>query len=141
MAKVSIYLNFASETERAFEFYKTVFKSQFSEIMRFGDIPPAPLAPTLPERDKKLIMHIELPILNDFVLMGSDAPESMGFKVIKGNNSYIMLQPDSKEETKELFYALSVGGMIEQELQEMFWGGYYGSLTDKFGVQWMFNFQ
>ena len=71
--------------------------------------------------------------------MGTDAPESMGFKVNFGNNSYIMLQPDTKEETRRLYNALSEGAVIEQELQEMFWGDLYGSLKDKFGVNWMFN--
>ena len=71
--------------------------------------------------------------------MGTDAPESMGFTVINGNNVHINLEPDTKTETKKLFDALSVGGTITQQLQEMFWGAYYGSCTDKFGVQWMFN--
>lgn len=71
--------------------------------------------------------------------MGSDAPESMGFKVTQGNNVYVMLQPDTREETRSLFKMLSEGATIEQELQDMFWGDYYGSCKDRFGVQWMFN--
>jgi PhnB protein len=140
MAKVSVYLNFASQTEEAFNFYKSVFGTDFEHgVMRFGDVPASPGMPPMPEEVKKLIMHIELPILGGYYLMGSDAPESMGFKLNKGNNTYIMLQPDTREETKQLFDALSVGAEIEQPLQDMFWGDYYGSLKDKFGVQWMFN--
>ncbi len=71
--------------------------------------------------------------------MGTDAPESMGFRVSFGNNVYITLHPDTREETKRLFDALSEEGEVEQELQDMFWGDYYGSLRDRFGVQWMFN--
>lgn len=140
MAKVSTYLNFAHETEEAFNFYKQVFNTDFvGGIMRFGDVPPQPGAPELPEEDKNLVMHCMLPIIGDHFLMGSDAPESCGFKVNPGNNYYIMLQPDTREETKKLFDALSEGGIIEQDLAEMFWGDYYGSLKDKFGVQWMFD--
>ncbi len=139
MSKVSTYLNFESETESAFNFYKEVFESEFTGVMRFGDIPPTENNPELPEELRNMIMHIELPILGGHVLMGTDAPESMGFKVNKGNNYYIMLQPDTRLETKKLFDALKVDGQIEQELQDMFWGDYYGSLKDKFGVQWMFN--
>jgi PhnB protein len=84
-------------------------------------------------------MHIALPILGGHVLMGTDAPESMGFKVSLGNNIYINLQPDTRTETDNLFKGLSAGGKVEQELQEMFWGDYYGSCQDKFGVRWMFN--
>tara|TARA_R110001632_G_scaffold124459_1_gene237419 strand:- start:19 stop:357 length:339 start_codon:yes stop_codon:yes gene_type:complete len=107
--------------------------------MRFGDIPPQENTPPLPEEDKNLIMHVELRILGVHSLMGTDAPESMGFNINFGNNSYINLQPDTRKETKKLFDALSEGGKVTQELQEMFWGDYYGSCTDKFGVQWMFN--
>lgn len=140
MSKVSTYLNFVSETEEAFNFYKVVFKTDFEGgIMRFGDIPASPDMPAMPESVKSLVMHCMMPIMDGHYLMGSDAPVEMGFQVHKGNNSYIMLQPDTREETKQLFDALAVGGIVEQELQDMFWGDYYGSLKDKFGVQWMFN--
>lgn len=141
MARVSTYLNFPRQTEEAFNFYKSVFGGEFSGggVARFGDIPPMEGAPIISESEKNLIMHIELEILGGHVLMGTDAPESMGFNVIQGNNVHIMLEPDSRKETKRLFDALSEGGKIEQELQEMFWGAYYGSCTDKFGIHWMFN--
>ena len=141
MASVSTYLNFPRNTEEAFNFYKTVFGGEFfgQGIMRFGDIPEAPDCPPANEDDKDLVMHVELRILGSHSLMGTDAPESMGFNVKFGNNSYINLQPDTRAETKELFDKLSAGGKVEMELQDMFWGDYFGSCTDKFGVQWMFN--
>jgi PhnB protein len=107
--------------------------------MRFGDVPPNDGMPPLAEEDKNLIMHIELPIIGGHILMGSDAPESIGFKVSSGNNIHIMLEPDTRTETKRLFNTLSAGGRITAELQDMFWGDYYGSCTDKFGIEWMFN--
>jgi PhnB protein len=141
MARTSTYLNFPRNTEEVFNFYKSVFGGEFSGggVARMGDFPPGADMPQLAEEDKQLIMHIELPIVGGHVLMGTDAPESMGFKVIQGNNIYINLEPDTKAETKRLFDGLSVGGNITMELQMMFWGAYYGSCTDKFGVQWMFN--
>lgn len=140
MARVSTYLNFTRNTEDAFNFYRSVFGGEFiGSISRFRDIPPSGDMPPLPEGDKDLVMHIALPILGGHVLMGTDAPESMGFKVNFGNNVYINLEPDTREETRRLFKALSEGGKVEMELQEMFWGDYYGSCKDKFGVQWMFN--
>jgi PhnB protein len=139
MAQVSTYLNFPRCTEEAFNFYKAVFGGEFiGGISRFGDMPPAENGPSLPEKDKFLVMHVGLPILGGHVLMGTDAPESMGFKINTGNNVYIALQPDTREDTKRLFDALSEGGKVEMELQDMFWGDYYGSLMDRFGVQWMF---
>ncbi len=108
--------------------------------MRFSDVPPSENVPPIPEDTKNMVMHVSLPILGgSSVLMGSDAPQSMGFKVNFGNNVYINLMPDTREETRRLFKALSDGAKIEMELQEMFWGDYYGALTDKFGVLWMFN--
>ncbi|GAO41651.1 VOC family protein [Flavihumibacter petaseus] len=141
MASVSTYLNFARNTEDAFNYYKSVFGGEFfgNGFMRFKDIPPAPGAPPLADGDKDLIMHVELRILNSHSLMGTDAPESMGFKVNFGNNQYINLQPDTRAETDKLFAALSSGGEVTMPLQEMFWGDYFGSCTDQFGVQWMFN--
>jgi PhnB protein len=139
MSKVSTYLNFHRSTEEAFNFYKKVFGTEFEgPVFRFSEIPASVGAPTLPDEDKNLVMHVGLPILGGHLLMGTDAPESMGFKVTFGNNVYISLQPDTRTETQRLFKALSEGGIIEQELQDMFWGDYYGSCKDKFGVQWMF---
>jgi len=140
MANVSTYLNFVRNTEKAFNFYKSVFGTDFiGDIMRFKDIPPTENMPPLPDSDKNLVMHVTLPILGGHKLMGTDAPDSMGFRVNFGNNVYIMLEPDTRMETKRLFDALSKEGTVEQDLQEMFWGDYYGSCRDKFGVQWMFN--
>ena len=141
MASVSTYLNFSRNTEEAFNFYKSVFGGEFygQGIMRFKDIPSSPDDPSMAAEDGNLVMHVELRILNSHSLMGTDAPETMGFKMNFGNNSFINLQPDTRKETKDLFDKLSDGGKVGMDLQDMFWGDYFGSLTDKFGVQWMFN--
>ena len=139
MARVSTYLNFNRTTEEAFAFYKSAFKTEYSApIARMGDTPANPDHP-LDDADKNLVMHVELPILGGHVLMGTDAPDSMGFNCKPGNSIYINLEPDTQEEADRLFAALSVGGKIEMPLQDMFWGAYFGSFTDKFGVQWMIN--
>lgn len=141
MASVSTYLNFPRQTEEAFNFYKSVFGGEFfgEGIMRFGDIPPMEGMPPIAEEDKNLVMHVELRILDSHSLMGSDAPESHGFHITMGNNVHINLQPDTRKETERLFKALSDGGKVIMELQNMFWGDYFGNCVDKFGVQWMFN--
>ena len=141
MARVSTYLNFSNYTEEAFNFYKSVFGGEFSGggIMRLGDAPPQEGMPPMTDDLKKLVMHVELPITGGHVLMGTDAPQQMGFTVNFGNNIYINLEPDTREETKILFDSLSVGGKVTMELQDMFWGAYFGSCKDKYGVQWMFN--
>lgn len=140
MARVTTYLNFARETEAAFTFYKSVFHTEFAgPIMRFNDGPPCPGAPALSVEDQRLVMHVALPTIGGHMLMGSDAPPSMGFTVTAGNNIYINLEPDTRAETDRLFTGLASGGKVEMALQEMFWGAYWGTLTDKFGVRWMFN--
>jgi PhnB protein len=140
MSRVSTYLNFARNTEEAFNFYKTVFGTEFEgEVNRFSQVPPQEGQPPMSDEDKNLVMHVALPILGGHMLMGTDAPESMGFTVTPGNNVYINLEPDSRTETEKLFNTLAEGGKIEMPLQEMFWGDYFGSLTDKFGIKWMFN--
>ncbi len=140
MARVSTYLNFAGNTEEAFRFYQSAFKTEFvTPFMRFKDSPPCPGSPPLSEAQGNLVMHVALPLLGEHVLMGTDSPETMGFKLNQGNNVYINLEPDTRAETDRLFAALAAGGAVEQALQEMFWGAYWGCLTDRFGIRWMFN--
>ena len=140
MARVSTYLNFPRSTEEAFNFYRSVFGTEFiGGIMRFGEVPAQPGQPPLAEADRNLVMHIELPILAGHVLMGTDAPESMGFTLTQGNTVTINLEPDTRSETDKLFAALTAGGKVDMPLTDMFWGGYFGSVTDQFGVQWMLN--
>lgn len=141
-ARVSSYLNFPGNTEEAFNFYKKVFKSEFTNgIQRFDEVPSDPNQPPMPDSVKKMVLHIELPILGGFVLMGTDAPKEFGMVVNKGNNMHLNLKPESRDEAKRLFDELSEGGTIEMPIQDMFWGAYYGSFQDKFGINWMINFQ
>jgi len=140
MGRVSTYLNFPGTTEQAFAFYRSVFGGDFNgPVHRFGQAPAAPGQPALSEADKNLVMHIELPILGGHLLMGTDAPESMGFTVVRGNGVHINLEPDTRAETDRLFTALSAAAKVDMALQDMFWGAYFGSLTDQFGIRWMFN--
>ena len=140
MASVSVYLNFRDSCEAAFHFYREVFGGEFNgPIHHMGEAPPMPGGPALAAADADLVMHVELPILGGHVLMGTDAPESMGFKLTQGNNVHLNLEPDTRAETERLFAALGQGGQVQMPLQEMFWGGYFGSLTDRFGICWMFN--
>ena len=140
MSRVSTYLNFAGNTEQAFVFYRSVFGGEFNgPIHRMGDAPAAPGQPALSDADKQLVMHIELALLGGHVLMGTDAPESMGFKVVHGNSVHINLEPDSRAEADRLFKGLAAGGKTDMPLQDMFWGAYFGSLTDQFGIHWMVN--
>ncbi len=138
MARVSTYLNFTRSTEEAFLFYKEAFQTEFNgPIMRFGEAPPQPGAPPMSEEDKNLVLHVELPVTGGHILMGTDAPESWGFTLNFGNNAHIMLETDTREECDRLFNALSVGGKVSMPPQDMFWGSYFGSFSDKFGVMWM----
>src|SRR5580704_1449413 len=142
MSKVSIYLNFQGETEEAFNFYKSVFKTEFaSPIMRMNAAPPAPGMPALSEKDANSVMHVSLPILDGVLIMGTDMLESMGHKRVIGNNTTICLSPDSREETDRIFNALSEGASDIAPLQDQFWGAYWGCFLDRFGIRWMFNFQ
>ena len=140
MSKVSIYLNFAGNTEEAFNFYKSVFKTEYaSPLMRMKDAPPQPGMHPLPENEANAVMHVALPILAGTLIMGTDMLESMGHKLVIGNNTTISLEPDSREETDRLFNALSQDGSDIAPMTDMFWG-YWGCCLDRFGVRWMFNF-
>lgn len=135
--KVNPYLNFDGTAEQALNFYKQVFGGEFQTVMRFSDMPQGehPIA----DEEKNRIMHMALP-LGDSMLMASDTSPSMGHVLIEGNNNYVSLAPDSLEETQRIFDELSKGGEVEMPLQLMFWGDYFASFTDKFGVKWMLSF-
>lgn len=140
-ARTSSYLNFPGNTEEAFLFYRSVFGTEFNGqgIRRFGDIPAEAGHPPVADSIRKMVLHVELPILGGHVLMATDAPKEMGFTLTPGNNMHICLEPETKAETKKLFDALSQGGTVIMPLADMFFGAYFGQCTDKFGINWMFN--
>jgi uncharacterized glyoxalase superfamily protein PhnB/uncharacterized protein YndB with AHSA1/START domain len=141
MARVSTYLNFPGNTEEAMNFYRSVFKTEFSGggIQRFGDIPQEAGHPPVADNVKKMVLHVELPITAGHVLMATDAPKEMGMTVVQGNNMHISIEPDTRVEAKRLFDGLSAGGKVSMPLADMFWGAYFGSFTDKYGINWMIN--
>lgn len=133
----SQYLNFNGNAEEAFVFYKSVFGGDFSFVMRFKETPDGAKVSEA-ERDK--IMHIALPLGNGHMLMASDVLESFGQKVTFGSNLYIYIETESTEEADRIFGGLSSGGKVEMPLENTFWNSYFGSLIDKFGVQWMVSY-
>lgn len=139
MAMVSTYLNFEGTTEEAFNLYASVFGTQILGIVRHGDVPVEEGQPGPSEELKNKIINISLPILSNHLLMGTDVGHEMGFQLNQGNNTYICLHPDSREEADRLFAGLSKGGTVQNPMADMFWGDYWGSFVDKYGVQWMIN--
>lgn len=137
MKTINPYLNFNGNAEEAFNFYKSIFGGEFLTIMRYKDIPDTE---RVPENDKDKIMHIGLPIGNGIILMGTDLLESLGQHLSVGNNYHFSISAESKEEADKLYNALSNGGKIKMPIADTFWGDYFGMFTDKFGVQWMVNF-
>lgn len=137
MTKVHTYLNFAGNAEEAFEFYRSVFGGEFSSRVRFQDMPMEGV--DIPEQDQDKMMHIALPIGHADILMASDALESLGQQLSQGNNVYVSLHPDSREEADRIFSSLSQGGEVEMPIADQVWGDYFGSFKDKFGVRWMVN--
>jgi PhnB protein len=142
MAAFNFYLNFPGNAEEAFNFYKSVLGGEFAAVMRFNDYPGGgendqnQIPPALMDK----IMHIALPIGNGNMLMGTDAAEGMGPKFVAGNNVHICVNPISEEEARRLFNGLSAGGEVSVPLNQAFWGGLFGTFTDKFSINWMFNF-
>ena len=136
MTQLNPYLSFDGTAEAAFNFYKSVFGGEFASIMRWRDNPQCE---EFSENDKNGIMHVALPV-GDSVIMGSDSVGAMGPELVAGNNFTVAISPDSREESDRLFNELSAGGEPTMPMQDMFWGGYFGCLKDKFGTPWMINF-
>ena len=137
MATVNPYLNFNGNTEEAFNFYKSVFGGEFITVQRFKDTPEAD---KIAEADRDKIMHIALPIGKGTILMATDALESMGHPLTVGNNFYMSVNANSEKEADKLFKSLSAGGRVTIPIEKAFWGAYFGMFTDKFGIQWMINY-
>ncbi|MEO8446768.1 MAG: VOC family protein [bacterium] len=136
MKTINPYLTFNGNAEDAFNFYKSVFGGELM-IMRFKDSPDSD---KVKKEDGEKIMHISLPLNKLSVLMASDHTESMGYKMKEGNNFSISISTESREETDKLFKALSDGAQVTMPLTDVFWGAYFGMLTDKFGIQWLLSF-
>ena len=139
MATANIYLTFDGECEAAFTFYQSVLGGEISMWNRFGEMPPQEGMPPLSEEHKNRIMHVTLPISRENVLMGSDSMPGI-HKITKGNNFAISLNAQSRAEAEKLFNGLSEGGNVTMPLQDTFWGAYFGMWEDKFGIQWMVNY-
>lgn len=137
MAIINPHINFNGNAEEAFNFYKSVFGGEFTQIVRFKDI-SSPEFP-IPEKEANKIMQIVLPIGKN-TLMANDVPESMGRVNENENRSKIFIRAESREEADKLFNGLSAGGNIEAPIGDSPWGSYFGMFRDKFGIEWMVDF-
>jgi PhnB protein len=137
MATVNPYLNFNGNTEEAFNFYKSVFGTEFSGLVRFKD---SPGGDKMRAEDQQKLMHIALPVGNGNTLMATDWLESHGDVLRPGNNFSLSITPESEEEAHKFFNGLSAGGNIEVPFDKAPWGAYFGMFSDKFGIRWMINY-
>ncbi|NUN47077.1 VOC family protein [bacterium] len=137
MASINPHINFNGNAEEAFNFYKSVFGGEFAKIIRFKDLASAdfPVA----EHEANKIMHIALPI-GKSILMANDVPEILGRTNENENRSKIVVSAESKEEADKIFHGLSEGGQIEMPISDSPWGSYFGMFRDKYGIEWMVDF-
>ena len=136
MTALNSYLSFNGNCEEAFTFYRSVLGGEFSQKKRFKDMP---FEHPVPAKEGEKIMHIELQLGPDTLLMGCDVPSTMG-AVNFGNNFHISIDTQSEKEAGKLFNGLSAGGKVTMPLDKTFWGALFGMFTDKFGIQWMINY-
>ena len=138
MAQLNPYIHFNGNAEEAFTFYKSVFGGEFASFVRFKDfaMPEHPIE----EKESNKMMHVSLPISATSILMGSDVPEFMGQVNENENRSKISIAVDSKDEADKLYNGLSAGGNVEMPIADSPWGAYFGMFRDKYGIEWMVNF-
>ena len=139
MATINAYLTFDGTCEEAFNFYKSVFGGDFPMVGKFGDMPPQEGMPPISDEVKNRIMHMSLPISAETVLMGSDTMPGIHDHQV-GNNISLSINTDSREDADLIFTGLSAGGKVSMPLADTFWGAYFGMWTDKFGINWMVNY-
>ncbi len=138
MARINPHINFNGNAEEAFNFYKSVFGGEFTNITRFKDIASDEFP--VSEKETNKIMNIALRIYKSHVLMGNDVPEIMGRTNENENRSKIMISTESREEADAIFAGLSAGGQIEMPMEDNPWGSYFGMFRDKYGIEWMVDF-
>jgi len=140
MTTVNVYLNFMGNCEDAFDLYKSVFGGEFAHLSRYKDIPAQDGMPPFPKEMDEKIMHVYFPISKETSLFGSDIGGSWAPTFQQGNNFSITVSVGSKEEADRLFNGLSAGGTITMPMADTFWGDYFGTVLDRFGVNWMIGF-
>ena len=140
MTKLNPYLSFKGTCEEAFNFYKSVFGSEFLYLGRFKDMPENPEYP-IQESDKDKIMHISLPINNETVLYGCDTTQVNDKSTVPDNNISLSIETDTMDEATRIFNGLSDGGIVTMPLDKTFWDAYFGMFTDKYGINWMVNYE
>ena len=138
MAQINPYIHFNGNAEEAFTFYKSIFGGEFAMVTRFKDMAFEGSIATEDEANK--IMHIALPIGKNDILMGSDSPAALGTHNLNETRSKISISAESKEEADKLFNGLSAGGQIEMPIAISPWGSYFGMFRDKYGIEWMVDF-
>ncbi len=137
MVTINPYLNFPGNAEEAFNFYKSVFGGELVGLTRYKDTADGS---KVSEADKDKLMHVSLPIGKGNVLMATDAVDSMGWKLVQGNDFSLSVETESKEEADKIFNGLSEGGKVTLKMGDTFWGAYFGMVTDKFGIHWMVSY-
>lgn len=138
MATISPWINFNGNAEEAFTFYKSVFGTEFTRVVRFKDIASTDFKPA--EKEENKIMYIALPIGKSNMLIANDVPEILGRVNERENRSKILVSTESKEEADRLFTGLSVGGEVEGSRGDSPWGSYAGMFRDKYGIEWIIEF-
>jgi|SRR6186997_573182 PhnB protein len=139
MPQVNPYINFKGNCEEAFNFYKSVFGGEFPMVGRYKDMPPSE-GSHASSIDGEKIMHIALPISRETCLMGSDVGGEWAKHIADGNNIQISINAESEAEASRIFNGLSEGGRVNMPLAKTFWGAFFGMFTDKFGINWMVNY-
>jgi PhnB protein len=140
MPTSNIYLTFDGNCREAFDFYRSVFGTDYEFVGTFSEMPAQEGMPPMNEETGKRIMHMSLPVDDGTRIMGSDNFPGMSPPLIQGNNFSIMISADSKEKADEYFTKLAQGGEEEMPMQDTFWGSYFGSLKDRYGIAWMISF-
>lgn len=138
MKAINPWINFNGNAEEAFTFYKSVFGGQFGKIVRFGDLSGDGFP--VGESEANKIMRIALPIGKNNVLVANDVPEFLGRVDENENRSKIYVVTESREEADKIFNGLSAGGNVDGPIGESPWGTYGGMFRDKFGIEWIVEF-
>ncbi|QQL48971.1 VOC family protein [Mucilaginibacter ginkgonis] len=138
MRAINPWINFNGNAEEAFNFYRSVFGGEFKKTVRFKELANDDFQPSAEDAEK--LMYIALPIGRNNVLVANDVPGFMGQVSESENRSKIYVNTESREEAEKVFNGLSAGGDVEGPIGDSPWGTYAGMFRDKYGIEWIIEF-
>ncbi|AZJ36687.1 VOC family protein [Tenacibaculum singaporense] len=132
MSQLITYLTFNGNCREAMLFYQSCLGGE----LYFQTLEESPKAKNLPNNYKKYILQAILKKEN-IVLMGTDLFDED--RLLQGNTIAILLKSNDETKIRKYYSSFSKKKTVSLPLKRNYWGILYGSITDTYGIRWLFS--